>query len=146
MAEFESRLAALEKAVESIQQELAALKPAPRPVVVEARPVVIEAKPLPPRPPAKKALDFETLVGRYGMLALATVLALTAVGTFAGWAIRHGLLGPVPRVILGLVAAAAVGAWGFNLRPRERSFGDSLLGLSLAIVHVCAWAAGPGLQ
>jgi len=32
------------------------------------------------------------------------------------------------------------------LRRRERSFGDSLLGLSLAIVHVCAWQAGPALH
>ena len=32
------------------------------------------------------------------------------------------------------------------LRRRERSFGDSILGLSLAIVHVCAWAAGPSLH
>src|SRR5438132_6524337 len=154
-----ARIVALEKAVDWIQRDLAQLRtqlaageqrsPAPREEVNSVHqkpptPLVVAAIPAPPpRPPRP---DLETLVGRYGMLALATVLALTAVGTFVGWAIRHGLLGPVPRVILGLVAAAAIGTWGFNLRPRERSFGDSLLGLSLAIVHVCAWAAGPGLH
>jgi hypothetical protein len=150
MADIESRLAALERAVESMQREIAEMRPSPR---------VVEAKPAPPPPPPRPerieivrvepeppGLDLEPLVGRYGMLALATVLALAAVGTFVGWAIRHGLLGPVPRVVLGLAAATAIGAWGFNLRPREQSFGDSLLGLSLAIVHVCAWAAGPGLH
>jgi len=148
--DLSARIVALEKAVDWLQRDLAQLRtrlgqqaPAPVPLPVPPRPAspaVVEAKPAPPR------LDLETLVGRYGMLALATVLALTAVGTFVGWAIKHGLLGPVPRVILGLVAAAAIGTWGFNLRRRERSFGDSLLGLSLAIVHVCAWAAGPGLH
>jgi Predicted membrane protein (DUF2339) len=90
--------------------------------------------------------DFETLVGRYGMLGLATLLALAAVGTFLSWAISHGLLGPTARVVLGSVVAAALAAWGLRLRRRERSFGDSVLGLSLAIAHVCAWAAGPSLH
>ncbi|MGZ6123748.1 MAG: DUF2339 domain-containing protein, partial [Myxococcales bacterium] len=91
-------------------------------------------------------LDLETLVGRYGMLALATLLALAAAGTFVGWAISHGLLGPSVRVLLGLLAAAALAVWGLRLRRRERSFGDSILGLSLAVTHVCAWAAGPSLH
>jgi hypothetical protein len=96
--------------------------------------------------PVRQGPDLETLVGRYGMLALATLLGLAAAGTFVSWAIAHGLLGPVPRVLLGLVAAAAIGAFGVRLRVRERQFGNSLLGLSLAITHVCAWAAGPGLH
>ena len=90
-------------------------------------------------------LDLETLVGRYGMLGLATLLALAAIGTFVSWAMAHGLLGPTTRVVLGVVAAAAIAAAGFKLRPRSRSFGDSLLALALAAVHVCAWAAGPSL-
>src|SRR5205823_3769191 len=80
-------------------------------------PVVAAIPARPPRPPRP---DLETLVGRYGMLALATVLALTAVGTFVGWAIRHGLLGPVPRALLGLAPAAAIGTWAFNRGLRRR--------------------------
>src|SRR5213075_2502730 len=75
----------------------------------------------------------------------ATLLALAAIGTFVSWAVAHGLLGPTPRVALGLIAAAGIGAAGLKLRPRSRSFGDSLLALALAAVHVCAWAAGPSL-
>lgn len=92
------------------------------------------------------SVDLESLVGRYGTLVLATVSALAAVGTFLGWAIANGLLGPSQRIALGLIVAAALGAAGFRLRARERSFGASLLGLALAITHVCAWGAGPSLH
>ena len=152
--DVEARLAALEQAVTELRRDLAQLRPAPAPPLQplkapaplqEAKPlpapIVIEAKPLPPPGP-----DLETLVGRYGMLALGAVLALAAAGTFVSWAIKHGLLGPGPRVILGLLAAAALGAFGVRLRARERAYGNAMLALSLAITHVCAWAAGPGLE
>ena len=145
---LEGTVALLQRDLGEVRQELAMqrpLEPAPplRPTaLVEAVPAKApRLEPIRPKGP-----DLEVLVGRYGMLALATLLALAAVGTFVGWAVSHGLLGPVPRVLLGLAAAAGLGAWGGWLRPRERSFGDSLLGLSLAIVHVCAWSAGPGMH
>ena len=123
------------------------------------------APPMPPpgapgtaRPPAPAAgtpislqnllpnVDLESLVGRYGTLVLATVSALAAVGTFLGWAIANGLLGPAQRIALGLIVAVGLGVAGLRLRRRERSFGASLLGLALAITHVCAWGAGPSLR
>src|SRR5438445_729546 len=128
------------------------------PAIVEAR---LEAPPRPhppaapiqeaaPRPPpapvTTPSRDLESLVGRYGMLGLATLLALAAIGTFVSWAIAHGLLGPTVRVALGLVAAAAIAVGGLRLRPRSRSFGDSLVPLALAAVHGSAWAAGPSLD
>jgi hypothetical protein len=87
--------------------------------------------------------EVESAVGRYGMLALATLTGLAAVGTFLGWAITQGLLGPPARVSLGLTLAGALGVAGLRLRRRERSFGATLLGLALATTHLCAWAAGP---
>ena len=77
------------------------------------------------------------------MLGLATITGLAAVGTFLGWAISQGMLGPAVRVLLGLVFAAGLAAAGAWIRPRERSFGAALLGIALAIVHVCGWAASP---
>jgi hypothetical protein len=154
------RVLALEKAVDWLQRDLSELRaqarlgaapahPAPstpRDPVVDALPARPSAfAPVPPQRTGPQ-LDLETLVGRYGMLALATVLALAAAGTFASWAIKHGLLGPAVRVTLGFVVAAALATWGLWLRRRERSFGDSILGLALAITQVCAWAAGPSLH
>ena len=60
------------------------------------------------------SLDFERLLGRYGMLGIAVFAAVAAVGTFLSWAISHGylVLGPAARVALGLAFAAGIGAWG----------------------------------
>jgi hypothetical protein len=93
-------------------------------------------------------LDFERLLGRYGMLGIAVLAAIAAVGTFLSWAISHGYLalGPAARVVLGLVFAGVVGAAGIRLRRTEKSFGSSLVGLALTIVLVCAYAAGPGFH
>src|ERR1700674_4455173 len=144
---LESRVAALEWEVRQLRAELIrtqaggdrpsiASRTAPVPPVVEARLDTTEA----PRPwaiPGSRAeprtssvamatplLDLETLVGRYGMLGLATLLALAAIGTFVSWAMAHGLLGPTTRVALGLVAAAAIAAGALKPRARSRSFSD----------------------
>jgi hypothetical protein len=94
------------------------------------------------------AQDIERLLGRYGMLAIAVLAAAAAVGTFLSWAISRGYLHfhPAVRVLIGLAFAAGICAWGLRLRRTERSFGSSLVGLALVIVHVCAYAAGPGFQ
>src|SRR5215475_16207673 len=97
---------------------------------------------------ANNPLDFERLLGRYGMLGIAVLAAIGAVGTFLSWAIipLYLALGPEARVLIGLAFAALIGAGGLRLRRRERSFGSSLVGLALVIVLVCAYAAGPGFH
>ena len=94
-----------------------------------------------------ESLDLERLLGRYGMLGIAVLAAAAAVGTFLSWAISQGYLtlSPTARIVVGLAFAVAIAVWGIRLRRTERSFGSSLLGLSLVIVLVCAYAAGPGL-
>src|SRR6267378_4041333 len=163
---LEIRVTALEWEMRQLRAELIRAKTAgerPTSPMPPFPPVVEAGLPEAPPPPSSETpgpsleprrspaaavapgVDLETLVGRYGMLGLATMLALAALGTFVSWAIAHGLLGPTTRVVLGLVAAAAIGVAGLKLRPRSRSFGDTLLALALAAVHVCAWAAGPSM-
>ena len=149
------RLERLERSVATLTNEIEAI----RATIAsgQSRPFT-KADPLPLRPrpqqPAPRrirlpgeGLDLERLLGRYGMLGIAVLAAAAAVGTFLSWAISRGYLtlSPAARIIVGLVFAAGIGAWGFRLRKRERSFGSSLLGLSLVVVLVCAYAAGPGL-
>jgi uncharacterized membrane protein len=92
-------------------------------------------------------LDLEELVGRYGTIALATLALLAGMGTFLTWAIAHGLLGPVQRVVLGALGAATVAGIGWWLRARGTvRFGNTLLALALALFHLDLWAAGPRLH
>jgi hypothetical protein len=69
------------------------------------------------------------------------------MGAFLTWAISHGLLGPTPRVVLGAIGAAAVAGVGWWLRSRGTArFGNTLLALALALLHLDLWAAGPRLH
>lgn len=110
---------------------------------------------VPPAPPAAPRgafggaapLDIEALIGRYGTIALATLALLAGMGAFLTWAISHGLLGPTPRVVLGAIGAAAVAGVGWWLRSRGTArFGNTLLALALALLHLDLWAAGPRLH
>jgi hypothetical protein len=155
----ETRLATIEHDLAALAAEIASLRAELQAVRGDARraPTMPLRAPLaPPRPVRRIAIpttglsaqDLERLLGRYGMLGIAVMAAVAAVGTFLSWAISHGYLslGPGARVAAGLVFAAAIGAWGFRLRRTERSFGSSMLGLALVIVQVCAYAAGPSFH
>ena len=110
-----------------------------------------QASAVPPAPRAAyggvAALDLEALIGRYGTIALATLALLAGMGAFLTWAIAHGLLGPTSRVVLGALGAATVAGIGWWLRSRGTvRFGDTLLALALALLHLDLWAAGPRLH
>ena len=109
-----------------------------------ARPSVVPPR-VRPRA-AAAAVDLESLVGRYGAMVLAAITIMLGVGAFIGWAVEHVTLGPEARVALGALGAAAVAVFGEVLRRRgARSYGNSLLALALALVHLVAWGAGPSL-
>ncbi|MGH7624521.1 MAG: DUF2339 domain-containing protein, partial [Gemmatimonadaceae bacterium] len=116
----------------------------------------ITAQPAAPRPsgpaapapvPAAPALDLEAIAGRYGAIVLATVAILVGVGAFLTWAVAHGLLGPGMRVALGALGALTVAFTGWRLRERGTTrFGNAVLALSLALLHLDMWGAGPRLH
>jgi len=156
---LDDRLDRLERSVAALSEEVAAIRATLTAGASPSRPFVkpdtaaAKASPTRPAPARRRArvlgegLDLERLLGRYGMLGIAVLAAAAAVGTFLSWAISRGYLtlSPVARIMVGLIFAAGIAFWGFRLRERERSFGSSLLGLSLVVVLVCAYAAGPGL-
>src|SRR5688500_5491942 len=103
-----------------------------------------------PRPAARplipSGMSFEDLVGRYGAMVLAALAIMSGIGIFLSWAIAQNLIGPTVRVAAGFAAAAALAALGWRLRNRNaRTFGNTLMGIALAVVHVVSWGAGPGL-
>jgi uncharacterized membrane protein len=116
---------------------------------------VARGRPAHPSPPASRrargeilpaGMTFEDLVGRYGAMALAALAIMSGVGIFLRWAIAQNLIGPEIRVTAGFAAAGALGALGWRFRTHgARTFGNTLMGIALAVVHVVAWGAGPGL-
>ena len=110
------------------------------------------AAPRRPRPAAQGSLlpagmTFEDFIGRYGAMVLAALAIMSGVGIFLSWAIAQNLIGPTVRVAAGFAAAGALALLGWRLRNRDaRTFGNTLMGIALAVVHVVAWGAGPGLN
>ena len=89
-------------------------------------------------------VELESIVGRYGTLTLAAVLVLMGVGAIIKMAVEKGLLTPDVRVIAGLVVAVMLAGAGMVFRGRgEVRYGGVLLALSLAVVDLVAWGAGP---
>jgi uncharacterized membrane protein len=165
-----ARLSALERQVAELRAEVAQLRVSPARVEPGRVPPGVDALRLPPRPAsnstssssrprepltwardavrsASGGLELEAAVGRYGTLILAALVILMGVGVLIRVAVSRGLLTPEVRVAMGALAAAAVGAAGVHFHRRgEVRFGNVLLALSLAVVDLVAWGAGPQLQ
>ena len=152
--QLDARLVRVERALDAITREVtairAALGAAPASSSERGPSAAREPPPRAARPVrgSMEPLDLERLLGRYGMLGIAVVAAVAAVGTFLSWAISKGYLTlpPSARVAVALVFAACLGAWGVRIRKRERPFGSSMIGLALVITLVCAYAAGSWLR
>ncbi|CAN5778067.1 hypothetical protein BH11GEM1_BH11GEM1_31560 [soil metagenome] len=172
--DFADRLAALERLVLQSQSEIAELRRAmptatrvmSHDVAAGGRspfvdPAVADALRRPPRdeasasaPPtfaerlhsgaALSGVELESLVGRYGTLALAALVILMAVGAVIRMAVERGLLTPEVRVVAGLIVAALLAAAGLVFRQRgDVRYGGVLLAVSLAVIDLVAWGAGP---
>ncbi|MBC7894757.1 MAG: DUF2339 domain-containing protein [Cytophagaceae bacterium] len=97
--------------------------------------------------PFEERRGLEDLVGRYGTIGLASLTILMGIGALIGWAIRNGYIGPMVRIAIGLVTAGVVAFFGWRVRRGDSPrYGNALLALALAIVHVVSWGAGPRLQ
>lgn len=137
------RLAALEEQVAALTEAVAALRVGVRPPPA-ARPA---------HPSISERLhsgaeisgpQIESFVGRYGTLALAALVILMGVGAVIKMAVEHGLLTPEVRVVAGVIVAVLLAVAGIVFRGRgEVRYGGVLLALSLAVLDLVAWGAGP---
>ncbi|HET9425546.1 MAG TPA: DUF2339 domain-containing protein, partial [Gemmatimonadaceae bacterium] len=126
-------------------------KAPPPPPAAESRAADARASaPTPPprvEPTREPGRSFEEIIGSAGMTAVALVMVLIGLSTFLGWAIQRGLLGPTTRVVLGYAAAGGIAFAGMRFRMRgTREFGNVLLAIALAVVHLVCWSAGPLLH
>jgi hypothetical protein len=147
----DDRLASIEQQVAALRSELLALREAIRPTEPAAKvamaPVSSSTAQFSDRLHSSVAIsgdELESLVGRYGTLALAALVILMAVGAVIKMAVQRGLLTPEVRVVAGVIVAVLLAMTGFLFRRRrEVRYGGVLLALSLAVIDLVAWGAGP---
>jgi uncharacterized membrane protein len=117
----------------------AAARPTPGPVTSPAPP-----RPAPPRPspsPRSPDLDSERWIGQRVFLGIGVVALLMAAGYLLKLSFERGWISPVMRCVGGVVAGLGVGALGWRLESRYRTYGAALVGAGAGIIYLSIWAA-----
>ena len=108
-------------------------------------PPPIEPPPLapPPRRPAAprpRSID-ERWIGQRAFLAVGVVALLMATGYLLKLSFDRGWISPVMRCAGGAMLGVVVGAIGWRLHERYRTYGAALIGAGCGIIYLSVWAA-----
>ncbi|HEY8197272.1 MAG TPA: DUF2339 domain-containing protein [Gemmatimonadales bacterium] len=95
----------------------------------------------PPRRPAVPLLSPEQWIGQRLLLAIGVIALIMAAGYLLRLSFDRGWISPLMRCIGGACAGAIVGAIGWRLQPRYRTYGAALIGCGAAIIYLSVWAA-----
>jgi uncharacterized membrane protein len=140
---LEARLAALEVAVAGLAGRRGsgaagqARETAPRP----GGPAPPLSAAPPPSRPAGPLLSSEQWIGQRVLLAIGVVALILAAGYLLRLSFDRGWISPIMRCIGGACAGVIVGAVGWRLQPRYRTYGAALIGCGAAIIYLSVWAA-----
>ncbi len=143
---LEHRVAALETLVRSVL----AGSPAPppeHPAPPRPPPPALGPVPPPPRPssspPRRVTLpDFtEKWIGQRVLLAVGVFALIMAVGYLLKLSFERGWIPPIARCAGGAVLGIVVGALGWRLYSRYRTYGAALIGCGAGIIYLSVWAA-----
>jgi uncharacterized membrane protein len=164
---LEERIARLERELADLQLEVASQAAAPK----LAEPLVPAAPPPPPIPsrpdtpasssaarpltsdawasprpiPAHVPESRDSLESRLGSQFFNRIaIVLLLIGTAYGmkWSVDHGWIGPTGRVILGLIAGAALVVWSERFRSKGfAAFSYSLKAVGSGVLYLSLWAA-----
>jgi uncharacterized membrane protein len=86
--------------------------------------------------------DFtEQWIGQRGLLAVGVVALLMATGYLLKLSFERGWISPIMRCAGGAVLGAVVGAVGWRLHQRYRTYGAALIGCGCGIIYLSVWAA-----
>jgi uncharacterized membrane protein len=151
-ARVAAELAALSARVESLERQLAALHGEPAAIAPLSVP--------PPPPPASVAYvqpvpvpDFakhiskdkgslENRIGSQLFSRIGIVALLVATTLFLKWAIDNHWIGPLGRVLAGLVGGAAIVVWSERFRQKGfNAFSYSLKAVGSGALYLSLWAA-----
>jgi len=155
-AQLAATLAALSARVENLEQQLAELRstpsfrsrklaaPPPRP---SANPPAEAAAPdfarnLPKSSLPKSTGSLEDRIGSQLFSRVGIVALLVATTLFLKWAIDNHWIGPIGRILAGLVAGAAVVVWSERFRRQGfNAFSYSLKAIGSGALYLSLWAA-----
>lgn len=103
-------------------------------------------RPSPPAPPSARpsALlpDFtEQWIGQRALLAIGVFALLMATGYLLKLSFDRGWIPPIARCAGGAVLGGIVGAIGWRLHPRYRTYGAALIGCGAGMIYLSVWAA-----
>jgi uncharacterized membrane protein len=113
-----------------------AVPPRPRPQAARPR-----TAPGAARPAAFSALASEKWIGQRVFLGIGVVALLVAAGYLLKLSFDRGWISPVLRCAGGVLAGIGVGALGWRLEPRYRTYGAALIGAGAGIIYLSIWAA-----
>jgi hypothetical protein len=151
---LEHRLTLLEEQVRALagqqgsgagrQQQVRAgnVTPVPRSSVPPPGGLTAPPTPAPlPRRPAAPLLSSEQWIGQRVLLAVGVIALILAAGYLLRLSFDRGWISPLMRCVGGAISGFIVGAIGWRLHPRYRTYGAALIGCGAAIIYLSVWAA-----
>ncbi|HVD32171.1 MAG TPA: DUF2339 domain-containing protein, partial [Gemmatimonadales bacterium] len=138
---LEARLAALEAVVAGLAGKRGSGETGKQSRIQHGTEEAIRPPRLPrPRVPASP-LSSEQWIGQRVLLAIGVVALILAAGYLLRLSFDRGWISPIMRCIGGACAGVIVGAVGWRLQPRYRTYGAALIGCGAAIIYLSVWAA-----
>jgi len=120
------------------------VRAAPEPPQAPPPPERARPSPAPPRPARVETptVTFdEQWIGQRGLLAIGVVALLMATGYLLKLSFERGWISPVLRCVGGALLGFVVGAIGWRLHQRYRTYGAALIGCGAGIIYLSVWAA-----
>ncbi|MBA3893766.1 MAG: DUF2339 domain-containing protein [Gemmatimonadales bacterium] len=147
---LERRVEVLESLLRARQRE-DAMAPLASAAKAPSAPVsMVAAAPSPASPPRPRSAAprpsripdlTEQWIGQRGLLAVGVIALLMATGYLLKLSFERGWISPVMRCTGGALLGAVVGAIGWRLHQRYRTYGAALIGCGGGIVYLSVWAA-----
>ena len=137
-----ARVATLERQIAELRHETVAIAATPK--SRSTPPLQVGSPPPPPpvEPVHTPAISFEDRLGTQIFPVLGILALMVAMAYFLKLAIEHGYIGPVQRVLLGLIAGSGVIVWSEVFRRKGMTaFSYALKAVGSGVLYLSLWAS-----